>query len=82
MRLEELKQREVINISDGKRLGFISDAEISEGNVTALILPYSAQIFGKKYEYTIPWDSIICLGNDTILVNYDIPPERRKRSKK
>ena len=83
MRIEELKQREVINISDGKRLGFISDLEIEDGAVTAAILPYSKgfSLFGQGDEYTIPWGSIIRLGDDTILVDYEIPPEPLKRKK-
>ena len=45
MRIEELKQREVINISDGKKLGFISDLEIDNGTVTAAIYNTVGQHF-------------------------------------
>ncbi|MBQ7718681.1 MAG: YlmC/YmxH family sporulation protein [Clostridia bacterium] len=76
MRVEELKQREVINISDGKRLGFISDLEIEKDTVTAVILPYSRQfsLIGKAEEFAIPWDRIVRLGDDTLLVDFEIPP--------
>ena len=40
-RMVELRYKEVINICDGCRLGFVGDVEvlIPEGRVTALIVP-------------------------------------------
>lgn len=41
MRLSEMKQKEVINIKDCSRLGFVGDVDIDicTGRVTALIIP-------------------------------------------
>ena len=41
VRMSELKCREVINICDGCRIGFVSDLELdcTGGNVIALIVP-------------------------------------------
>ena len=48
VRLTELRYREVINISDGTRLGFVSDAilDLTSGRVLALIVPGPARFFG------------------------------------
>ena len=41
MRICELKQREVINVKDCKRLGFVGDVDfdISTGKMLAIIVP-------------------------------------------
>ena len=40
-RVTELRCKEVINITDGQRLGFVSDVEVQlpEGKVLALVVP-------------------------------------------
>ena len=79
-RMVELRYKEVINICDGCRLGFVGDVEvlIPEGRVTALIVPGPCRffgLFGRGEEYYIPWDCIKQIGDDIILVNK--PVERR-----
>jgi len=59
----DLAQKEVINVVDGRRLGFISDIEINleEGRVEALILPGQGKflgIFGRESEKVIPWSHV------------------------
>ena len=41
MRISELKRMEVINICDGKRLGFVGDVEFDKcsGKIECLIVP-------------------------------------------
>lgn len=75
-RAYNLKQKEVINVCDGTRLGFVSDVEInlSDGRIEGIIIPGSSKwlgILGKNSEYIIPWDSIIKVGEDIILVELD-----------
>jgi YlmC/YmxH family sporulation protein len=75
-RSSDFRQKEVINISDGKRLGFVSDVEIDleSGKVEAVILPGVGKLFGllgKESEFIIPWDSIRKIGEDIILVDLD-----------
>lgn len=72
-----MKQKEVINTSDGIRLGFISDIEVDleEGKLNKIIIPGPAKflgMFGKGKEYQIPWDSIKKIGEDIILVDIDV----------
>ena len=63
MRMRELRRKEVINVSDGGRLGFVGDVELHlpEGQTAALIVFGPARffgLFGKGEEYYIPWDCI------------------------
>lgn len=74
LRIYDIKQKEVINISDGARLGYICDVEIdwTKGHITKLIIPgprKSLGLFGKETEYLIPWDNIKKIGEDAILID-------------
>ena len=83
----ELGKKEVINVCDGSRYGFVCDVEIciEDARITAIIVPKSygflKQIF-KKEHYVIPWDCIARIGPDIILVNYQNKTllERKKRT--
>ena len=63
MRMCELRQKEVINICSGRRLGCIVDLEIDIrcGEVEAVIIPGPGKIcglFGADCEYVIPFSCI------------------------
>ena len=47
-RLGDLRRKEVINIRDGTRLGFIMDVEIDEvdGRIESLVVPGPTGVFG------------------------------------
>ena len=75
-RSSDFKQKEVINVSDGRRLGFVSDVEIDleQGRIEAIILPGVGKLlgfFGKDNEFVIPWDKIRENREDIILVDLD-----------
>lgn len=70
----DFKHKEVININDGKRLGFVQDvcAELETGNITSIIVPGSNKlinIFSSGNDITIPWEKVKCIGEDIILVD-------------
>jgi len=74
MRMYDLRQKEIVNINDGSRFGFVSDLDIdiNEGHVTALIVPGPGRVlgvFGRDQEYRIPWKKIHKIGEDIILVD-------------
>ncbi|HHX59569.1 MAG TPA: YlmC/YmxH family sporulation protein [Epulopiscium sp.] len=76
LRIYDIKQKEVINVVDGSRLGYICDVEINwqEGSITKLIVPGPRKafgLFGREMEYLIPWDKIKKIGADTILIEID-----------
>jgi len=69
----DFKHKEVINIKDGKRLGFVQDvcADLSTGMITSIIVPGSNKIMGMfsgGNEIVIEWQNIKCIGDDVILV--------------
>lgn len=77
MRIYDFRQKEVINLSDGARLGYIFDAEINTetGQIESFIIPGQGKvlgIFGKDNEYVIPWDSIKKIGDDIVLIDTDL----------
>ncbi len=75
-RASEIQKKEVINISDGRRLGFVYDVEVdlATGKIGSIIVPGETKMFGLfgKYEdYVIPWKEIKKIGDDIILVDLD-----------
>ncbi|MBO5141841.1 MAG: YlmC/YmxH family sporulation protein [Clostridia bacterium] len=66
------KQKEVINLSDGKRLGYVQDveADFTTGKITAIIVPGNNKLFSVngKNDLIIPWEKIMKIGDDIILV--------------
>lgn len=69
---EEMKNKEVINISNGCRMGYVTDIEFdaSCGKILAIIVPGEIKYFGFgcKDEYRILWEDINKISKDVILV--------------
>lgn len=72
---EDIRNKEVINIYDGKSLGFVYDIEINlkEGKIEGIVLPGERgffNIFGRESEdFVIKWKNVKTVGEDVILVN-------------
>jgi len=69
----DFRNKEVINIIDGKRLGFVNDveADLQTGVITSIIVPSGSKIvnmFSHSNDIVIPWKNIKCIGDDVILV--------------
>jgi len=76
MRFSEIRARDIINQSDGRRLGSAIDFEISleDGRITAIVVPGGSRLatmFSRENEIVIPWSQIRKIGHDVILV--DLP---------
>ncbi|MTI85101.1 MAG: YlmC/YmxH family sporulation protein [Firmicutes bacterium] len=75
VKISDLRMREVINVVDGRRLGPIKDIDINvdEGKILAVVLPGHQQrfmgFFGREEEIVVPWEKIVKIGIDVILVN-------------
>lgn len=74
-RASDFKCKEVINVVDGERLGFVFDMEIDSetGGISSIVVPGKEKfrLFGKCEGIVIPWPCIKKIGEDTILV--DLP---------
>lgn len=69
----DLRQKEVINVTTAERLGYVCDVEIdfNTGSIASIIVPGKPKILGvigKKEDYVIPWDKIVRVGDDVVLV--------------
>ncbi|EEL86511.1 hypothetical protein bcere0029_36500 [Bacillus cereus AH1272] len=76
IRISEFQMKDVVNISDGKRLGNIGDIDfdIDTGKIRAVIISKQTRmlgLFGKEVEFVIPWEKIMKIGEDVILVRVD-----------
>lgn len=73
VKISDLRMREVVNVLDGKKMGNIVDIELDleAGKVTGFIIPgklHGFSIFAKREDIVIPWDKIVRIGRDVILV--------------
>ena len=69
----DFKNKEVININDGKKLGFVQDvcADLETGKIISIIVPGGNRIFNmfsNENDIVINWDKIKCIGEEIILV--------------
>lgn len=85
-RIEDFGYKEVVNVNNGHRLGYVNDVliDIQTGKVTALIVPGPYRvlgIFNREEDYVVPWDSIVRIGGDIILINVENEYRRSKREK-
>ncbi|MBS3938063.1 MAG: YlmC/YmxH family sporulation protein [Peptococcaceae bacterium] len=76
LRVHELREKEIVNIRNGQRIGFIGDldVDIEEGRIRALIVIGQGRmlgLFGRDNDVSIPWAKIVKIGMDIILV--DLP---------
>ena len=69
----DFKHKEVVNIKDGKKLGYVQDvcADLETGVITSIIVPGNNKFmsfFSSNNDIVIPWQNVKCIGEDLILV--------------
>ena len=72
-RIAELQYKEVIDISDGTRYGFVEDVELDpdRGAIESIVVGGRARCFGllgREPDQVLPWPSVKRFGEDIILV--------------
>ena len=70
----DFKHKEVININNAQRLGYVQDvnADLGSGIITSIIVPGTNKFFNlftSDNDIVIPWANIKCIGEDIILVD-------------
>lgn len=73
-RFSDLRRKEVINLNDGCRLGFVGDLEIKmpDGEIKAIIVFGRCRffgLFGRGEDFYIPWDCVKKFGDDIIFID-------------
>ena len=74
MKFTDLQCKEVICVSNGQRLGFVTDVlvEIPDGNICSIVVPCPCRFpggLGRHDDYIIPWNCIKKIGPDIVLVD-------------
>jgi len=73
IKISDLRTREVVNVQDGRKMGVIKDLDldVEKGRINALVLPGPNRfinIFTRKDDIVVPWERIVKIGRDVILV--------------
>ena len=76
-RMDDMRNKEVINVRDGVRLGNVCDIEldIQNANVCAIIIYGRPRLFGlmgREDDVVIRWDEIQVIGDETVLVDCNV----------
>lgn len=74
MRLSELQNKNIVNVSNGKNIGNIIDVNIDyqSGNIKSFIIESKGSILtflNKDNDMEVKWNDIQKIGEDVILVN-------------
>lgn len=85
-RIVDLRNKEVINIKDGMRIGCVNDIEVDmkSARLVAIIVygrPKCFGIFGREDDIIIKWEEIEVIGEDTILVCHNVRCKHKKTNK-
>ena len=72
-RILDMGYKEVIDLRDGARLGYVGDVEIDTetGRVQSMVIPGRLRLFGllgREAERVVSWEDIEKIGEDIILV--------------
>lgn len=71
--LSQLQLKDIVFVEDGTRIGNLTDIDINvdTGNITSLVVATKSKVlgvFGESREIIIPWNHVIKIGQDVILV--------------
>lgn len=85
-RLADLRNKEVICIKDGTRIGCVNDVEVDIkcAKLVSIIIYGRLKCFGllgRCDDIIICWDNIEVIGDDTILVNYNLRCRPKRKFK-
>ena len=74
---DKLKNKEVINIFDGRSLGFVSDIEVDleKGVIDGIVIPGNRgfrSFFSRgEMDTLVKWEKVRTVGDDVILVDVE-----------
>lgn len=83
-RMADMRNKEVISIKDGTRLGSVSDIEIElkTARISAIVIYGRLRwlgLLGREEDIVIKWEDIQIIGEETVLVDFSVPFRPKKR---
>lgn len=74
-RIGEIRNRDVISVVDGVRIGLVGDIEIDTQTAALMSIvvygrPRFFGLLGHEEDCVIPWNSIRTIGEDAVLVDF------------
>ena len=77
IKTSELRVKDVVNLVDGRRLGYIGDLELDlpQGRIRSVIIlgvSHWFGLFGKEPDQVILWSQVIKIGEDVVLVDLSL----------
>lgn len=87
LRINELKDKQVLSIKDASVIGFVSDIEFDTnlGKITSVIVTGKNKGFSllsRGEDIVIPFEKLEVIGNDSILVNFEgyLPSQKKRKN--
>ena len=78
MRFSSIGGKEIVNLSDGSRLGVVAESDLivdeKTGKILSLLIPSQKGIFSmfsKESLLEIPWECVKKVGNDMIIIELE-----------
>lgn len=83
-RVVDMKNKEVIHVKTGRRIGCVNDVEIDtvDAKLCGIIIFGRLKCFGilgREDDIFIRWEDIKVIGDDTILVGCNINPRKKRK---
>ncbi|MBD5119326.1 MAG: YlmC/YmxH family sporulation protein [Clostridiales bacterium] len=85
-RIADLQYKEVIDIADGTRYGFVGDIELDpeHGAIESVVVkgrPRLLGLLGREPDAVFPWSAVKRFGEDIILVDGRAQARRERRGR-
>ena len=85
-RIADLQYKEVIDIADGARYGFVGDVELNpeRGTIESIVVRGQPKFFGllgREPDAVFPWSAVKRFGEDVILVDGKAKNSRLRRDR-
>ncbi len=83
MTLAELCKKDVIQVASGANLGRVDDLcfDAADAKLCALVLfgrPKLFGLLGREEDVSIPWNEVVSIGADVVLVKSELPTPAHK----
>ncbi len=78
LELSRLSRKEIINLYDGARLGYVGESDLlideQSGQIKAIIVAARGLTFrfGRSRELIIPWEAVKKVGKETMIIDLSV----------